>query len=159
MLDPSKFTFEQAVSLLTLPEVKEIDRSVGDALGFRVIPAESASKWHLLAEVSQAGLPVEEVAATLESRKEAIIAFGIRWNRRCSQVDHGEEFDPREGDQQDDSRQRTVVGLSEGAAVTYALYLIYAAIGMKDLTAYLKRRRMPHASKVAMDIINVADAK
>src|SRR3954471_8425284 len=118
MVDPQKFTFEAVVSLRDRPELKEIDQRISEALGLNVVPAASASKWNLLAEVSQAGFPVEELSAVLVSKKDAIIEFGVRWNRLCEKLDHGEEFDPSEGEQQAAVRHK-VIGLSEGAAVSY----------------------------------------
>lgn len=155
MLDPRNFSFADVVSLLAVPELKEIDQQVGEAIGLKIIPVESVSKWNLLAEVSQAGFPVDEVKGALVSKKAEIVDFGIRWNRLCDQVDHGEEFDPAKGNQQEDARVVKVGGLGEGAAVTYVLFLLYAAIGQKELVSYLKRRRIPHASKVAADIMSI----
>jgi hypothetical protein len=144
--------------LLAIAERRQLETQVATTLRLDVLPADSTIKRLLLAEISQAGIPIGDVRAALVSKKDQLVNFGVRWNHLCRQRDYGEEHDPEEGDQQDGDRREAVVGISEGFGITYALFVIHAAIGKKDLVSYLRRRRIPHAKNTAADILSLTKA-
>jgi hypothetical protein len=84
-----------------------------------------------------------------------VTEFGVRWYADCHNHDYGEEWNPDEGSQQGADRMVKALGISEGFLVGYTMLYLYSDQKPKLLVEYVKRRRIPHASKVARDVRRV----
>jgi hypothetical protein len=154
MLDPRSFSFSDVDALLAMPELHEVEARIAFELNLKIVPLNSTTKRMLLAEISQAGLPVSEIKHIIAGEDQRLVNFAVRHNT-LSDLNHSGEFDPHEGDRCCDSNSK-IIGLSEGCSVGYAILLQYAKLGRTELIAFLKNRRIPRAATTADEIIKLA---
>lgn len=154
MLDPRSFSMADVDTLLAMPELHAVDAKIAAELNLRIVPLNSTTKRMLLVEISQAGLPVSEIQKVISSEPRKLMKFAVRAAALPDDDSNG-EFDPYEGDQSYESNAK-VIGVCEGCSVGYVLQLLYAKLGKKELSAFLRRRRIPKAAKAAEEILKLA---
>jgi hypothetical protein len=136
---------------------QEAEKRVAGRFGLTVSSASAGSVLRRLVEEETrlAEFSVDELHALLLQEPETVIRFGMRWYADCNKHEYGEEWNPEEGDQQDKDRESKVVGMSGGFLMGYTFLLLYARHKPELLTGYIKRRRIPHAARVAKDVQRV----
>ena len=143
--------------ILEDPQWQEAEKRLAGRFGLTVSSAPVGSVLRRLVEEETrlAEFSVDDLHACFLQEPERVIRFGMRWYADCNKHEYGEEWNPEEGDQQDKDRKSKVVGMSGGFLMGYTFLLLYARHKPELLTAYIKRRRIPHAAKVAKDVKRV----
>jgi hypothetical protein len=106
-------------------------------------------------EIAQSDFGLEDIKALLSEDRARLLAFSIDWNADCRIHEYGEEWDPAEGNQQEDAPPPQLIGIGQGFLITHSLFFLYAKLNPTGLLAFVKRRRIPHAKQVARDIVRV----
>lgn len=146
------------LDLLALDDWKKMERQVAGWFGLGVSAVEPGSVLlRLLEEETQKAeaFTLEDVHALFVEEPEVLRSFGIRWYADCIDHDYGEEWNPEEGNQQEDMPPGKTVGMSGGFLMGYAFLLLYARHKPELLQGYIKARRIPAAVKVTRDVKRV----
>lgn len=133
------------------------EERVAGQFGLKVSAAPAGSVLRRLVEEETrlAEFSVDDLYSCFQQEQETVIRFGMRWYADCNKHEYGEEWNPEEGDQQDKVRKPRVECMSGGFLMGYTFLLLYARHKPELLAAYIKRRRIPHAAKVAKDVKRV----
>jgi hypothetical protein len=122
-----------------------------------LIPLAPRTVELLDAEVAVADFELANVQSLFDEQYECLMRFAHAWYADCNNVDYGEESDASEGDQQEHTNaKRKVLGIGQGFLLGYAMLLLYAKERPNQLVQYIKKRRIPHAKKVAKDVSRIA---
>lgn len=148
-------TFE---GLLRNKDWQHAERLLAKRFHLDFFPASGLHLKLLRAETAISGFSLEDVLAVFEREPDEIVEFAERWYADCHDRNYGEEWDPHEGNQQDEGQKTKTFGISEGFLVSYVMFYLYAKERPQELAAYVKRRRIPHAKKVAKDVVRVYQA-
>ena len=119
----------------------------------QVLPMRSQSLELLSIQVHQSDFAVEEIIETFSREYEPLAEFSARWI--ADDHDHGEEWDPEEGNQQEAGPPERILGMNRGFLVNHAILYLYASRLPSELIKFLKRRDMPHAGKLRQDVMRV----
>lgn len=123
--------------------------------GLKLLPAGDRSL-HLLAhEVALSEFSAETVLSTFHDAAASVREFAGRWYADCTRSDYDEEWDPTEGNQQEDLPPGELLGIGQGFLVSYLILYLYAATNPDGLLAFFKCRKMPQGKKVAADVMRV----
>jgi len=141
--------------LLRNKDWQQAERRLAKRFRLDIRPASGVLLKLLRDETGKSDFSVDDVLAVFARQPEEVVEFGGRWYADCSDHEYGEEWDPDEGNQQDEDQETKTVGIAEGFLVGYAMLYLYAEERPEELTAYVKRRRIPHAGKVAKDVVRV----
>jgi len=133
----------------------EAEKDLASELGIGFLEADARLMSLVEEEISQSDFTQQEIRDVFETEYDQLVAFSLGWQRLHEAKDHGEEWNPAEGNQQANSPELVLVGLSQGFLVGNALFYLYVQRRPELLLAYLQRRRIPHPKKVAEDIRNV----
>ena len=133
----------------------EAERQLAKRFGLKIYPATGRLMELLTEEVQQSDFIPAKILAEFESNSALITEFGARWYADCHGLDYGEEWDPEEGNQQADNPPAKTMGIGQGFLVGYTLFFLYAKSNPDGLLDFIKRRRIPHATKVAKDVVRV----
>ena len=99
-------------------------------------------------EISNSGLTIEYIREELRLKKDSIIKLGIRILNALKDKPIDEEY-PK-GESVPKSQQPQVIsshGVGIGFGVKYAIYLDFLENKPKELIEYIKKERIPKASK------------
>lgn len=141
--------------LLANDDWKRAERTVAERFRLNIHPAAGVLLKLLRDEAEQSDFPVDDVLAVFTSQPEKVVEFGLRWYADCGDRDYGEEWDPDEGNQQEEDQERETVGIAQGFLVGYTMLYLYTKYRPEGLAAYIKRCRIPHATEVAGDVKRV----
>jgi hypothetical protein len=133
----------------------DAEQQLSARFGLEIYPAEGRLMELLLEEVQQSDFSPDEILAEFDANPDRIIDFSGRWYADCHDHDYGEEWDPAEGNQQAGNPPPKTVGIGQGFMVGYTLLYLYAKTKPDTLLDFIKRRRIPHAKKVAKDVMRV----
>ncbi|MBE7464976.1 MAG: hypothetical protein HS116_15985 [Planctomycetes bacterium] len=136
----------------------DAEQRLSSRFGLTIFPAEGRLMELLIEEVQQSDFLPEEILAEFYTNPELIAEFSGRWYADCHKRDYGEEWNPEEGNQQEGNPPLNTVGICQGFMVGYTLLYLYAKRNPRSLLDFIKRRRIPHAKKVAKDVMRVFDA-
>ncbi len=132
------------------------EEQIASRLGLRFWSSDEERILEIVAEeLRSSDFSEDDVRSAFEHDEMRLVDFTIRWHADCQVVDYGEEWDPAEGDQQEDHHRSECLGIGRGFLVGHALFFLYAKQKPKALLGYVRRRGIPHAAKVAKDIMRV----
>jgi hypothetical protein len=131
------------------------ERELARRFGLTMFPANDRLTQLLNQEVEQSDFSPDDILGAFQNDHEHLIEFCARWYADCNEHDYGEEWDRDEGDQQAGNPPAKTLGICQGFMIGYTLFFLYAKRNPKALLGFVKRRRIPHAKKVATDIIRV----
>lgn len=143
--------------ILEDPTWQEAEKRLAGRFGLSVSSAPEGSVLRRLVEeeTKLAEFAVDELHDCFLKEPETVIRFGMRWYADCNKHEYGEEWNPEEGNQQDKNQKSQLVGMSGGFLMGYAFLFLYARHKPDLLPAYIKRRKIPHAARVAKDVKRV----
>lgn len=142
-----------STQLVTTKEWADSERRLAEQFGVQIVPLDGRRIELLNAEVATSEFSLSDVASLFASQRDLLMRFATAWYFDCNSHDYGEEWDPAEGDQQRGAdKTRQIDGITQGYLLGYTMLLLYAMQRPSDLVAYIKRRRIPHAAKVAQDV-------
>ena len=144
--------------VLDSPSFSQFEEKLSKQLGLERLVGNSTVHGLLRKEIEESRYGVDEIAERIANRTEHFDRFAPAWYRDASDRDYGEEFDPDEGDQQDGNRESELVGISEGFTISYLLLFLYGTECPDNLEAWIRKRRIPAAKKVARDLRRVINA-
>lgn len=135
----------------------DAENALASGFGLQVLPANDRSLDTLFRQIEQSDFTLDEIVKALDCESILLTEFCIRWYADSARHDYGEEWDPVEGNQQDDSppRKKLGMGMAQGFMVGNAILYLYAARKSDLLLKFLQRRRIPHAGKVAKDVMRI----
>jgi len=131
------------------------EHKLAEEFGLKISKATGSLSEFLREEVELADFDEREIEQEFQENPALLIDFCRRWHWDCEEHDYGEEWDPSEGNQQEDSSRGTPVGICQGFMVLGALFYLYAKKKPDELLDYIKRKRIPHARKTARDVLRV----
>jgi hypothetical protein len=134
------------------------EKRLSARFGLDLYPAEERLMELLVEEVQQSDFSLDEILGEFEANSERIVEFGGRWYADCNKHDYGEEWSPEEGNQQEGMPPPETIGICQGFLVGYTLLFLYAKSKPEALLGFIRRRRVPHAKRVAKDVMRVFDA-
>lgn len=142
-------TKSDVVKLLQDPRIKKMEKDVSRRLGVKVDdPAPEVTVPSNMKELNFAGLSREQVEKMLSEHAATATAFSIALFKAERQLPHEEEFNPDEGDQQEDSYAEPGYELCHGFSLTHLCWLSFLLSGRDaDLLNYLKATRVPKREK------------
>ncbi len=141
------------VTLVTRQDWSDCEQQVARHFGLVICPLIETTKRLLDQEIAVSEFSVSDVEALFENDRDQLVRFAIAWYADVQRRDYGEEWDPAEGDQQSGvDKTSEVLGLSQGFLLGFAMFFLYAKARPSGLVQYIRRRRIPHATKVARDV-------
>lgn len=99
-------------------------------------------------EINNSGLSIEYIREQLHSKKDSIIAFGIRFFDKFKNAPNEEEY-PK-GESVPKSQRPQVIsshGVGIGFGVKYSIYYDFLTNRPKELIDFVKKERIPKANK------------
>ena len=147
------------VAFLATPPWRDAESMLATSFGLRLIDAVPEMLALCEKEIEQSDFSPDDVEKLLPQDRSRLIAFATKWYAHCQKHEYGEEWDPAEGNQQEDSPPPELVGIGQGFLVTYSIFFLYAKSNPAGLLSFIKRRRIPHAQRVAKDILRVFNDK
>ena len=137
------------------PQWLEAERAHTAQCGLKHLPADDRRLDLLAHEVALSDFTAEEIHSTFQNDSASVAGFIRRWCADCHGRDYGEEWDPDEGNQQEDNPPGEALGMRQGFLASHIVLYLYAAKAPGKLADYYKRRKMPHGKKVAKDVLRV----
>lgn len=133
----------------------QLEQQLAARFGLQLYPAEGQLMVLLVKKVKQSAFTPEEILAEFQQDPETIAEFGRRWYADCLGHEYGEEWNPEEGNQQEDSSTLAEEGITQGFMLSYTLLYLYAKRMPESLLDFIKRSRIPQARKVARNVMRV----
>ena len=97
----------------------------------------------------------KEVVSTFQDETDHVTEFSGRWYADCNSREYGEEWNPAEGNQQQDNPPGQLLGIGQGFMVSHVIFYLYASQAPDALVGFFKRRKLAHGKKVAKDVLRV----
>jgi len=146
--------YEDVLTLLHSESLRNVEQAIAGKLRMRIVEDYSnVCTNYTRSDISVSGMTVGEVDALLTSRRDEIVAFGIRL-LKDQEATSEEEFP--EDEEQDQSEKKEVHGLGTGFGVKYAIFFNFLANRTSaEFRAYLKNRRIPNQAKFAKALRSV----
>lgn len=133
----------------------EAEKDIASELGIEFLEADARLMSLVEEEIDQSDFTPQAIRDVFETEYDQLVEFSLGWQKLNEAKDHGEEWNPAEGNQRANSPEPVLVGIGQGFLVGNALFYLYVQRRPELLLAYLRRRRIPHAEEVAKDIRNV----
>lgn len=148
-------TREELKEAINSPRWLEAERAHAGRFGMKLLPAEDRSLDLLAHEVALSDFTTEKIISTFHNEPASVTEFSRRWYATCNHRNHGEEWDPAEGNQQEGNPPGEMLGMGQGFMASYIIVYLYAANAHNGLIDFYKLRKIPHAKKVAKDVLRV----
>jgi hypothetical protein len=133
----------------------EAEARLAKRFGLNICPTTPRGLELIAQEVERSEFQPKEILDEFKNDRVRLHEFCARWYADCMGHDYGEQWNPEEGNQQDDLSPAKTDGMSQGFMVGYTAFYLYAKRNPAALADYVKRRRIPAARKVARDILRV----
>lgn len=137
------------------PQWSKAERAGAARFNLKFLRAEDRVLDLLAHEVVLSDFTAEQIISTFHEDTASVTEFSGRWYADCNDHDYGEEWDPAEGNQQEDNPPGEVLGMAQGFMVSNIILYLYAANVPDGLVGFFKRRKMPQGKKVAKDVLRV----
>lgn len=144
--------------LLNDERFTQFEERLSARLGLERRTGNSTGRELLRKQIEDSRYDLAQIAERVLNRSSHFDRFAPAWYCDASGIDYGEEFDPDEGDQQDGKRKGELKGISEGFTISYLLLFLYGTEAPDDLEAWIRKRRIPAAKKVARDVRRIIGA-
>jgi len=141
----SRATKSDVLKLLKDPRIVRMEKDVSKEVRLGVSdPAPEVTVPSNMKELNFAGLGREQVEQMLSEHAAMATAFSIALFKAERNIPHEEDFNPAEGDQQEDSYVESNDGLCRGFSLTHLCWFSFLLSGRDaDLLDYLKNTRVP----------------
>ena len=146
-------TLKLVKDAINTPQWSEVEQAHAARFHLKLLPAGDRSLHLLSHEIALSDFSAENIISTLHNDAATVADFSRRWYADCNNCDYGEAWDPAEGNQQEGNPPGEVLGIGQGFLVSYIILYLYAANAPDRLVEFYKRRKMPHGSKVAKDVL------
>jgi hypothetical protein len=133
----------------------EIEQALAAEFKLKLLPMNERGLDICSREIDGSSFSIDDIIVVASTQCDHLMEFSRQWH---AAPDLGEEWNPEEGNQQEDSKDRQVIGMAQGFLIGYALWFLYASRKPEALLGYLKRRRIPHGVKVAEDIVRIYES-
>jgi hypothetical protein len=137
------------------PQWSKTEQAHAARFELKLLPAEDRMLDLLAQEVVLSDFTAEQIRSTFHNETASVVEFSGRWYADCTNCDYGEEWDPAEGNQQEDNPPGEVLGIGQGFMVSYIILYLYAANVPDKLVGFYKRQKMAHGKKVAKDVLRI----
>jgi hypothetical protein len=136
-------------ALLRDPSYVTLERHIAEAVDQPLLPDYLDFVLPLVTnDLNETQLTLAHARQLLSNRLPEAAAFGVALIRGEDAVPDEQEWDPSEGNQQEQRHKGERVGLSPGFGLLALVYLHFLNSGREtELLALLKRRRVPHAKR------------
>jgi hypothetical protein len=138
-------TKSDVLKLLKDPRIVKMEKEVSKQVRLGISdPAPEVTVPSNMRELNFAGLGLEQVEQMLSEHAAVATAFSIALFKAERNIPHEEDFNPAEGDQQEDSYVESDGGLCRGFSITHLCWFSFLLSGRDaDLLEYLKNTRVP----------------
>jgi hypothetical protein len=154
-------TAQQAKQLLLSPELAAVEDAVAAQVGLRLIRDLAVTTYGPVEiDVGFTPLAFDDVLQRLRADRDLLIRFRVAFLNDPFSKDEREEYPPgEEPDPEDLPKTIEMLGLGTGFGITDVVRTYYLRERPKaDFTAYLKKKRTPHAAKFARELRRIFES-
>ncbi|MDQ8182718.1 hypothetical protein [Pelagicoccus sp. SDUM812005] len=133
---------------------QEAENEIASIFKYKICPMCDVTASARKEEMELSGFSTETIIEEFKRDERIIKRFSQNWLINCKRKNYGDEWNPEEGNQQEDINAK-LVGIGEGFLLIHMLFYLHAKLKPDSLLDFLKKRRIPHAKKTAKDIVKV----